>query len=246
MVHVLWMWKAKMKFYLYAIITAIILMPGVSLFASDLNDNHNQSRNISFGFTGTAGLTGLLSNSSDIENDKPGFTAGGGLVFEKMFTNRLGLHSGITYRYIKDYIAVENVPDPDELAWSFHTLTIPFLMILSANAKNSSFNLLAGISYINILDSTIKKRSSFVSDMESQKALSFINPHQVAATVGFNLKFKVTRFSDFFAGIIIDFHPTNLFRTDHGHDEYLFMYGGRIMTGFMFKTDLFPTPKKIL
>lgn len=241
MAPALWMWKAEMKFYL----TAIILMLGVTLSASDLNNNQNRSRNISFGFTGTAGLNGLFSRGSDVETENPGLTAGGGLVFEKMFTNRLGLHSGIVYRYIENDFKAGTTMIPLEAEWFFHTMTIPFLMIISANRENYSFNLLAGFSYINIFDSTIKNRSPLVYDMESQNALSAINPHQAAVTAGINLKLKVTKFSDFFFGVIGDFHPTSLFRSDHGNNEYLHIYGVRIMTGYMFRTDLFPIPEKV-
>ncbi len=229
-----------MKFYL----TGIILLLGVTLAASDLNDNNNRSRNIAFGFTGTAGINGLLPRKSDIKSDAPGLTAGGGLVFEKMFTNRLGFHSGAVYRYIENDFH-SNDANQIDASWSFHTITIPFLMIISGNTESGSINLLAGFSYINIFDSTIKNTDSLIYDVESEKALSRINPHQVAATVGINMKVQVTKFSDFFAGIIVDFHPTNLFRADHGKNEYLHIYGARVMTGFMFRTDLFPIPKKI-
>lgn len=242
MAPVLWMWKAKMKFYL----TGIILLLGVTLFASDLNDNNTQSRNISFGLTGTAGFNGFLSRGIDLDNNYIGFSAGGGLVFEKMFSNRLGLHSGLVYRYMENDLMSEDPIEPLDLNWSFHTLTIPFLMILAASTDSFSFNLLAGFSYINIFDSSIRNRSFSPGNLESQNALSVINPHQVAVTAGINFKFKVSKFSDFFVGIIGDFNPTNLFRADHGENEYLHIYGARIMTGFMFRTDVFPIPKKIL
>ena len=237
MVPVLWMRKAKMKFYL----TGIILLLGVTLAASDLNDNNNRSKNISFGFTGTAGINGLLPRKSDIKSDTLGLTAGGGLVFEKMFTNRLGFHSGAVYRYMESDFK-DDATNLLDASWSFHTITIPFLMIISGNTESGSINLLAGVSYINIFDSTIKNRDPYT---KSAKVLSEINPHQVAATVGINMKLQVTKFSDFFAGIIVDFHPTNLFRVDHGDKEYLHLYGARVMTGVMFRTDLFPIPKKI-
>jgi hypothetical protein len=219
------------------------MMLSISLYASDTNSN--TGRNYSFGFTGTAGLSDMLPRDSDVETDNPGITAGGGLVFEKMFTNHLGLHSGLVYRYIENNIFVDDIVNPLEAEWTFHTLTIPFLMILSANMDSFSINLLAGFSYINIFDSTIKNQSSIVYDMDEQKALSVINPHQAAATAGINLKLKLTRFSDGFFGVIGDFHPTSLFRSDHGNNEYLHIYGGRIMTGVMFRTDLFPIPEKI-
>ena len=230
-----------MKFRL----TLLFLILGISLYASDTKQNSGINSNFSFGFTGTGGLSELFPRSCDVETDKPGFTAGGGLVFEKMFSNLMGLHSGIIYRYIENDITVDDSTNPLEATWSFHTVTIPFLMILSANTENFSFNLLAGVSYINIIDSTIKNRSTLVYDMESQKGLSFINPHQAAATAGINLKFRITKFSDFFIGIIGDFHPTNIFRSDHGNDEYLHIYGGRVMTGIMFRTDVFPIHDKI-
>jgi hypothetical protein len=230
-----------MKFRL----TITFLILSISLYASDIDKNSDAGRNFSFGFTGTAGLSDLLPGDSDVETDNPGFTAGGGLVFEKMFTNHLGLHSGIVYRYIENKIYVDDTVNPLEAEWNFHTLTVPFLMILSANMENFSINLLAGFSYINIFDSTIKNRSLLPMDKDSQKALSFINPHQAAATAGINLKLKLTRFSDAFVGVIGDFHPTNLFRSDHGNKEHLHIYGGRIMTGVMFRTDLFPIPEKI-
>ncbi len=230
-----------MKFRL--IIT--FLMLSVSLYASDINKDAPVNRNFSFGFTGTAGLSELFSRDSDVETDNPGLTAGGGLVFEKMFTNNLGLHSGIIYRYIENDITAGDTLNPFEASWSFHTLTIPFLMIISANMENYSFNLLAGFSYINIFDSTIKNQSSLVYDMDSQKALSVINPHQAAITAGINMKLQLTKFSDAFIGIIGDFHPTSLFRSDHKDNEDLHIYGGRIMTGIMFRTDIFPIPEKI-
>ena len=220
-------------------------MLSVSLYASDINNDVPGNRNFSFGFTGTVGLSDLFSRDSDVKTDNQGITAGGGLVFEKMFTNHLGLHSGIIYRYIEYDITAGDTLNPFEASWSFHTMTIPFLMIVSANMENFSFNLLAGFSYINIFDSTIKNRSSLVYDMESQKALSITNPHQAAATAGINMKLRLTKFSDAFVGIIGDFHPTSLFRSDHGKNEYLHIYGGRVMTGIMFRTDLFPIPEKI-
>lgn len=211
-----------------------------SIESEKTSDDRYSSRNASFGFIGTFGAADILSIDSDVETDKPGITAGGGFVFEKMFSNHFGIHSGLLYRYMEfDITADVGMVDPLEATWSFHTLSIPVLMILSANTENFSFNLLLGLTYVNIFQSEIENRSSVIYDMEVQKALSYTNPHQVTVTGGINLKFRVTRFTDFFIGALADFHPTNLFRNG-GSDDHLSIYSGRVMAGYMFRTDIFP------
>jgi len=212
-----------------------------SIESEKIKDDRYSSRNVSFGFIGTFGAADILSIDSDVETDQPGLTGGGGFVLEKMFSNHFGIHSGLLYRYMEvDFTADVGMIDPLEATWSFHTLSIPVLMIVSANTENFSFNLLLGLTYMNIFHSEIENRSSVLYDMESQKALSYINPHQVTATGGINLKFRVTKFTDFFIGALADFHPTNLFRSGGGGDNHLSIYSGRIMAGYMFRTDVFP------
>jgi len=221
-------------------------MPDKSSIKSEkISDDRFSSRNVSFGFIGTFGAADIFSKDSGVETEEPGPTVGGGFVFEKMFSNHFGIHSGLIYRYMEvDFTADVDMPDPLEATWSFHTINIPVLLIASANTENFSFNLLFGLTYINIFQSEIENRSSFPFEMESQKALSYINPHQVAVTGGINLKFRVTKFTDFFVGAIADFHPTNLFRSGGGND-HLSIYSGRVMAGYMFRTDIFPIPARL-
>lgn len=211
-----------------------------SIESEKIIDDRYSSRNVSFGFIGTFGSADILSIDSEVKTEEPGLTAGGGFVLEKMFSNHFGIHGGLLYRYMEfDITADTGMPDPLEATWSFHTINIPLLMIVSANTENFSFNLLFGITYLNIFHSEIENRSSVIYDMEVQKALSYTNPHQVTATGGINLKFRVTKFTDFFIGALADFHPTNLFRNGGG-DDHLSIYSGRIMAGYMFRTDIFP------
>jgi len=216
-----------------------------SIKSEKISDDRFSSRNVSFGFIGTFGAADILSIDSDVKTVEPGPTVGGGFVFEKMFSNHFGIHSGLLYRYMEfDITADVSMPDPLEATWSFHTISIPVLMILSANTENFSFNLLFGLTYMNIFQSEIENRSSVIYDMEVQKALSYTNPHQVTATGGINLKFRVTKFTDFFIGALADFHPTNLFRSGGG-DDHLSIYSGRVMAGYMFRTDIFPIRSRL-
>ncbi len=195
--------------------------------------------NLALGIALKGGITNTyMKDIEGIDTDGIGYNAGAGLIIEKMFTNRFGIHTGLTYEYSKTYFEMDDgLGENTDAEWSSQSISLPMLFITSFNSEIISLNLLFGFTYRNI----------FISDMQNDEndhittdnALKYIDSNQLGPTLGMTLKFRATKFTDFFIGAEGTCFCTNLLR-NHKSDESIHIYETSLITGWMFRTEIFP------
>lgn len=198
------------------------------------------TQNSSFGFTGFYGYSDM--HSKDTAGVDPGFCAGGGLVFEKMFSDRFGFRSGIEYGYSRiDFVMSGAYASSFDATWSFQKILVPLQLITSFNAGSFSVNLLTGINYGYIFISEMSTDTAVIIDTHNDDAKKYINSNQFALSAGILLRFRFTRFTDFFMGAEGDYFLTNLLNHDSGADGTINVMEARFTAGWMFRTGIFPS-----
>lgn len=174
---------------------------------------------------------------------EPGLSINAGLIFEKMFTNRLGIHSGFWFMHGRI-----NFTSPADGTGGFSTsdayvdistLVIPADLIVSFNAGFFSFNLLTGLSFEQIIQSRMKV-NDWPADPKDNDFLLEMNYFQIGLDIGFNLKFRVGRFTDLFLGAKGQMMLLPIMKDDNGGDNDNFSYNVQAFAGVMFRMSLFP------
>ena len=222
---------------------AIILLficAALYLPSAVMADEPQPDSNVSFGFVLTGGYTSIWQRIGS-ENDWGwGYLAGGGFVFEKMFTNRLGIHTGLSYIY-----SMTNLDPGDDIhaQATMHSLMAPLYLIVSANRGIFSFNFLTGLDILVITDCSMHGDSDMLPN-KTAAVTQYLCPAQFGLAAGFNFKFRVAHYVDYYFGFIGDFYVSSLERRHEGYDSYGHIYDGRLMTGVLFRTNLFPMPEK--
>src|SRR6056297_2376075 len=85
------------------IIISILLVSTMSLSAGETSSRKGEPGRAMFGIAGTGGLFSAIHLRGSDEGGepewKPGYGFGGGFVFDYMFSESTGLHSGLYYYY---------------------------------------------------------------------------------------------------------------------------------------------------
>lgn len=189
--------------------------------------------NVSFGFGGSFGYFDIYTRGGEGDWNS-GFSYGGGFVFEKMFNNRLGIHSGMRYQEARLGFT-DNGKEGKILMRSY---AVPLYLITAFNGENFSLNMLTGFTFSHIGKATIQENSS--NGTPEMNVLQYIKYNQAALSAGLSLKFKIGRFIDFFIGSIGDFHITKLLSETGNGENRDHIYNIRGITGILFRTNLFP------
>jgi hypothetical protein len=196
--------------------------------------------NVSFGPAITGGYTSIWQRTGDNQWDW-GYCYGAGFIVEKMFTNRLGIHSGLWYlNSTTNMKPGKDAPD----SWAImHSLTMPLYLIVAATKGAFTFNFLAGLDVGVIVDCTIHTNSDSFPN-KTGEVKKYLSPYQFGLALGMNFKFRVAKYVDLFFGFIGDFYVTSLERKHEGRDSYGHIYDGRAMMGVLFRTNIFPMASK--
>lgn len=221
---------------------AVLLIALTLQFAAYGQSSDQPGPNLAIGIAVKGGITNTyMKEIEGIDADGTGFNAGGGLIIEKMFTNRFGIHTGLFYEYSRTYFEMdEGLGDNTDAEWSSQSISLPMLFITSFNSEIVSLNLLCGFTYRNIFISDMQKDEN--DHLTTDNALKYINSNQLGPTLGITLKFRVTRFTDFFIGAEGTYFTTNLLRNPDDSDS-IHLYESSLITGWMFRTELFPIPE---
>ncbi len=225
---------------------AVILGPVLPLSAE--NEPERQP-NASFGLAGSFGYYNAWERKKGDDHMRyefaPGY--GGGFVFEKMFNNIIGIHSGLWVNRsnldmkVKPSLKSLSI---DPLAF-IHTkikasswyISFPLCLVTSVNASFFSLNILSGIKYSHIVDTHMKLNNPLMSYRRYIDLLPQINQPQFGFTLGIVLKFRVSLFVDIFAGGIGDLYVTELIKNGNG----MFLpFNLTLIAGVMFRTNIFP------
>lgn len=196
------------------------------------------SPNISLGFGITGGYSSAWQHTGDGEWGI-GYNYGGGIIVEKMFTNLLGIHSGLWFTESRDELKMDGV----KMDTILRTLTFPLYLIVSVNKGIFSLNYLVGINVSQIIDCYIYNNEKSTEN-KSAYVLNYISPYQLGIATGLNLKFRVSKHVDYFLGIIGEFYGTNFWRTNDHWNDYGHIYNARMQMGVLFRTNIFPIPEK--
>ncbi|RPI97030.1 MAG: hypothetical protein EHM32_02225 [Spirochaetales bacterium] len=170
---------------------------------------------------------GAFAGTYDVANagDGPGaiessFAMGGGLVFESMMSRHFGIHSGLWYSMIE-------FKYQEEGSAKIQGLSIPFMLLASADWRRLSFGLLAGLNLTHYLMASMNFSGSDVD------VLKYINNTQFGVAGGFEIKFSVGRFTDIFVSLIGERCLTTFSGGKESSDH---IYGAVIRSGVLFRT----------
>jgi hypothetical protein len=162
-----------MKHTITCLITAAVIMGSIQPLLAE-NEPESQP-NASFGLAGSFSYYNAWERKTGQDHTRYEFTPGygGGIVFEKMFNNILGIHSGLWVNRFNLDMKVKNSLqslsiDPmaffyTKLKVSGWSISLPLCLITSLNASFFSFNILAGIKYTHIVETQMKINSPFLS-----------------------------------------------------------------------------------
>jgi len=229
----------KKKFIIFLLFT---ILPCVLLNAAENKDN--ETPDASIGVNGNFGTFDINKNNVHLETE-PGLYTGGGLTIEKMIYPVFGFGSGIQYRYFKtDFVMKDKNKQEVDATWTFKTINIPFLMILSFSGGDSSLNLVGGAVYSHIFHSEMKADEDEDVTKHKDNVLKFTNTNQIGATAGIIFKIRATKFSDFMFGVMGEYYPTSIIYNRNGSDDKINMLNYSLMTGYMFRTNIFPGSEK--
>jgi hypothetical protein len=189
--------------------------------------------NVSFGPAGSFGYFDIYTSGGGNDIDS-GILYGGGFIFEKMFSNRLGIHSGMQYQEVR--LGFFNDDDEEDLF--MRSYAVPLYLITSFNGTMFSLNLLTGFTFSHLVEVKFLKNPD-TGDPEIN-LLQYMTQNQAALSAGLNLKFRIGRFTDFFIGSVGDFHITKMLNDRADSDNRNHFYNIRGITGVLFRTNLFP------
>lgn len=212
----------------------------LSLFSVNAAENISEpSPVITFGFKGMFGTNNIILDVDDAEIE-PGFITGGGVLIEKNLTNYFSAGSGIDYRYFSnDFVLVdENESGDVDANWKFTAIAVPLHFMLSIKGPQSSLDLIGGATYLHIISSIMKAKSTDSSEETEDDAMRLINASQVGFSGGLRFRFMVTDYSDLFIGLMAEYYPTNLLNTPED-DNIIHLLNYSFNAGYLFRTDLF-------
>ncbi len=220
------------RFAFAAALTLTLIMTAAPSHASEGASTVNGA----FGFAFHGGISGVrTSGSTGLTGGKAGY--GGGLIFETMFSNHLGIHSGVEISYFE---MSGSSTKPGELFY-FRVYTtvmeIPFCLITSVNTGIGSFVFLTGVTFAHTLHSRFNTSNPDVAST-SGDLLPFLNGSHLGGTAGLLFKIQTSDYSDFYTGITATYYFTDLMEKMDGSIANLYNY--RAVVGFLYRTDVFP------
>jgi hypothetical protein len=186
---------------------------------------------VSFGFGGGYGWHSLHNASSS----GPGKVSGsemytGGLIFEGMISEHMGLHSGLWY--LRETMQFDSMAGSDVKS-DGTGISIPVLAVFPFHAWRFTFGFLAGIQFTLMTSSryTITESGSSTEF----EVLKFLNYQQLGVAGGAELKIALFRFVDFFVSALGEYNLTT-FSSEKSDGAADHLYGYVIRTGFLFRT----------
>jgi hypothetical protein len=222
------------------LIIFVILISAPSFYLSA--EENEKVPDISIGINANFGSFDMYQQNMDLDV-KPGIYTGGGISLEKQVYGIFSIGSGIQYRYFNaDFIMTDKVPS-FESTWTFQSINIPFLFIVSFSGEKSALNLVGGVVYSHIFYSVMKTDADVVLEKYKDDADRFTNSNQIGLTAGIIFKIKSTKYTDFLFGVMGEYYPTNTLDDAGNSGDKLHMINYSFTTGYMFRTNIFPGSK---
>jgi hypothetical protein len=222
--------------FIILFITAITLLQFNNLYADESEQN---TPKVNMGAGGLFGFYDVNHYGNDNMNWEPGFGYGGGLVFESMFTNTFGLHSGLWFYHctLKLNFPVKDSGSNEKIKHTVKTnmLSLPIYLITSFyDSRIVTFNILAGLNFSYIAESYMKPAPDEGNNSSAniQKDLGY---GQIGAGAGIEFLFKITKFSRIFITFTGEYYFVNLI-SDKEDDSVDHMYNVNVRAGIMLCT----------
>lgn len=218
-------------------LVAAMVMP---LFSAQEPDIYN----VSIGAAGSFGINSAYDFKKSMTYS-PGPVMGGGLIVEKMFTGTFGFHTGLWYDYSKFTISFPAGNTMFSNLVFSHNLSMPLQLITSFNTQSFSFAFLTGFSITHNIYSRMYPGDPAMlptGSMSSVRVNEYLNNTQFALAGGICLKFRITKFTDFFIGGNASWALNELFSMQK--NDYSCMWALKSYSGISFRTDVFPIIKE--
>jgi hypothetical protein len=171
---------------------------------------------------------------------QPGYCYGGGLVFESMYSDTFGLHSGLwfTHSVIKAKFSNDSSSTGEKITHTMKTnmFTMPFYLVTSLDSGFVTLNLLSGLNFSYIVESRMTPspddKGSGSSNGDIKKFLGY---GQIGAGAGIEFLFKITKFTRLFISFTGEYYFVSLI-TDQKDGSIDHLYGANARAGFMLST----------
>ncbi len=218
----------------------IIIAVAIFLFQFHFPDllKAEETPRINMGIGGLFGVYDVHHYGDGGMDWEPGLGYGGGLVFERMFSNTFGLHSGLWfYHFTLKLNFAENDSGSDEKikhTVKSNMLNLPVFLVTSLDSSAVTFNLLAGLSFSYIAQSYMKPSDENANN-SSSNIKKFLGYGQIGAGAGIEFLFKITKFTRLFISFVGEYYFVNLVSdTEEGSVDHL--YDVNVRAGIMLCT----------
>ncbi len=186
----------------------------------------------SFGAGLSGGIYSARTNSAN-STWKAGPGYGGGLVFEKMWNSRFGIHSGFWYHIISMKMVESNEgKESQEMKLKSDIFQMPLCLLVAFRAGSFSLNPLAGFSVIYVRKTVLENDTN--EGTFSANVSRYMAKSQLGMLAGLEFKYALGRFTDLFLITEGEYCFTKLIRADS--DKKDFLYSGRLLAGVMLRT----------
>jgi hypothetical protein len=211
---------------LITIITLILLFPAIAYPEAA----EGKTPRVSMGAGAFFGRFHAIIRGDTEEKWEGGNGYGGGLIFERMFNDRFGIHSGIWY--FESSMTITSDYDDYSMEARSLSLSIPFYLITSFNFQSFALEILSGFNFTYITETYLYEGSR--GSGRSTNVRPFINNFQIGLGGGVQFKYRITRFIDIFIGALGERYLTSFVAADDRTTQYL--YDIRLQSGVMLRT----------
>ncbi len=215
------------------VLCLLLIMTSSEVFsAEEPSRQRDTSKNVMFGLAGTGGLFSAIHLRGRDDGGKPewkpGWGAGGGFVFDYMFSENTGLHSGLYYYYSVLILEMSGETEPIDLESTVQMIQMPLYFFYALNGKSVSLDLLGGFHFSYITHVVMS------AEGKENNAIQFMGYQQPGIGTGVRFRFHITRFIDIYLAMMAEFYANDLIAANTDWTDY--MYDGRGEIGILFKT----------
>lgn len=210
--------KTISSIFLVAGTVSIIIVSNVSFLRAE--QGATSSMRTSFGAGVSGGYSDVVVSGSTSESWSPGPVYGGGIVFEWMWNEFFGLHSGVWFYRISQELEFEG--STDVIVADSNILTLPVYLTAAQQWGRFGINLMAGFDFGYVWDSELSNDSS--ENPKRADITHFMNKNQFAVSAGIDFRFGIGRFTYLFVGGMASFYCTNFIDGDDRSDIRLYTF----------------------
>ncbi len=207
------------------VFAAVMRMPAIA------SDDTGGTPLASFGAGATFGSYDVIATGSDQLIWKGGTGYGGGLMFEYMWNQVFGIHSGFWYA-VSTIELKFNENDPVTIDARTEHFWMPLYLITSYRSGMFGIGLLTGMNFMYVHKCEFLVDSPMGSDEMDVTEYMRYDLYGIAG--GLELKIGVTRFIDICIGGMAEIYARGFIKSTSRTQDYL--YDFRFFTGVLFRT----------